>query len=151
MMVSVIESTQSDGTHADLIYATDTKGMRYGKMGTGKIRQGWMPRYPTLYLRREVYEKYGLYRPEYRCSADFKFMVRILKDDKVKLEYVPRIIISMYYGRTSTADADSYWTSIKESHKALGDNGVKHGWPIIMLRMIRTSTQFIRDAVYKGH
>lgn len=143
MMVNAIERSQSDGAHADLVYATDTKVKRYWKMGTGKIRQGWMPGHPALYLKREIYEKYGLYRPEYRCSADFEFMVRILKDDKVKLAYVPETIISMYYGGTSTANADSYWLSIKEAHKALVDNGVKCGWLIILLRTIRTLKQFI--------
>ena len=149
MMVNAIEETQSDGAHADLIYATDTKIKRYWKMGTGKIILGWMPGHPTLYLRRAVYEKYGLYCPEYRCSADFEFMVRILKDDKVRLTYVPQTIISMYYGGTSTANTDSYWISIKESHKALVDNGLKCGWIIIMLRIIRTSMQFLSAKFYK--
>lgn len=150
MMVEAIEHTQSDGAHADLIYATDTSVKRYWKMGTGKIRQGWMPGHPTLYLKRQVYEKYGLYRPEYKCSADFEFMVRILKDEKVKLAYVPRTIISMYYGGTSTAGAGSYWISIKEAHKALVDNGVKCGWFIITLRTIRTLWQFVSVLFYRS-
>lgn len=149
MMVDAIETTQSDGAHADLIYATDTRVKRYWKMGTGRIRQGWMPGHPTLYLKREVYEKYGIYRPEYKCSADFEFMVRILKDDVIKLAYVPKTIISMYYGGTSTANADSYWVSIKEAHKALANNGVKCGWLIILLRTVRTLIQFISARFYK--
>lgn len=148
-MVDAIESTDSDGAHADLIYATDTKVKRYWKMGTGTIRQGWMPGHPTLYLKREIYEQYGAYRPEYKCSADFEFMVRILKDGNVKLAYVPKMIISMYYGGTSTADADSYWVSIKEAHKALVDNGVKYGWGIIMLRTVRVAWQFVRAKACK--
>ena len=148
-MVEAIESAGSDGAHADLIYAADTKVKRYWKMGMGTIRQGWMPGHPTLYLKREVYEKYGIYRPEYKCSADFEFMVRILKDGKIKLAYVPKTIISMYYGGTSTASADSYWVSIKEAHKALADNGVKFGWGIIMLRTVRVAWQFVRGVFYK--
>ncbi len=148
MMVAAIEETQSDGAHANLIYATGTKVKRYWKMGTGKIRYGWMPGHPTLYLKREIYETYGLYHPEYKCSADFEFMVRVLKDDKIKLVYVPKTIISMYYGGTSTANADSYWLSIKESHKALVDNGIRYGWFIIFLRTIRTLMQFVRAIFY---
>lgn len=148
-MVNAIETTSSDGAHADLIYATDKKVKRYWKMGTGTISQGWMPGHPTLYLKREVYEKYGIYRPEYKCSADFEFMVRILKDGKVKLAHVPKTVISMYYGGTSTASADSYWVSIKEAHKALVDNGVKFGWGIIMLRTVRVAWQFARARACK--
>lgn len=148
LMVDAIVNTDSDGAHADLIYATDEKVKRYWKMGTGRIRQGWMPGHPTLYLKRGVYEKYGLYRPEYRCSADFEFMVRILKNEEVKLVYVPKTIISMYYGGTSTAGIENYWTSIKEAHKALVDNGVKCGWFVIALRTIRTLIQFMDAKCY---
>ena len=33
-----------------------------------------------LYIwRREIYEKFGLYKEDYKCAADYEFMVRILK------------------------------------------------------------------------
>lgn len=143
-MVNAIQDSGCDGAHADLVYVADNKVKRYWKMGEGSIRHGWMPGHPTLYLKREIYETYGLYNPKYRCSADFEFMVRILKDNKVKLVYVPETIIAMYYGGTSTANAGSYWISIKESHQALVDNGIKEGWIIILFRMLRTLWQFVK-------
>lgn len=131
------------GAHSDLIYATDTKVVRYWKMGQGKISQGWMPGHPTLYLKREVYEKYGVYDTAYRCSADFEFMVRILKDDHEKLAYIPEVLIRMFYGGTSTGSAGSYWVSIREAHDALKKNKVSMAWGIIILRTIRVLKQFI--------
>lgn len=151
MMVNAIQGSGYSGAHADLIYADNNRVKRYWKMGQGKIKYGWMPGHPTLYLKREVYEKYGMYKPEYRCSADFEFMVRVLKDNENKLAYVPKTIISMYYGGTSTASVDSYWTSISESHKALVDNRVKWAWGVLFLRTIRTSWQFISAIFYKGN
>lgn len=47
-------------------------------MDEGKIRQDWMPEHPTLYLKRKIYEQYGLYDIGCRCSADCEFMVRAL-------------------------------------------------------------------------
>ena len=111
-------------------------------MGQGRISQGWMPGHPTLYLKREVYEKYGLYNTEYKCSADYEFMIRVLKDDKVKLAYIPEILIKMFYGGTSTSSAGSYWVSIKEAHKALCNNGVRFAWWVIFLRILKTLKQF---------
>lgn len=130
------------GAHADLVYADEEKVIRYWKMGQGRIAQGWMPGHPTLYLKREVYEKYGLYNTEYKCSADYEFMIRVLKDDKVKLAYIPEVLIKMFYGGTSTSSAGSYWVSIKESHKALRDNGVRFAWWVIFLRILKTLKQF---------
>lgn len=132
------------GAHADLIYATDTRIIRYWKMGKGTIRQGWMPGHPTLYLKREVYEEYGLYNETYICSADYEFMVRILKDARIELAYVPQTLVRMYYGGTSTVNAAGYWVSIKEAHRALKENGVKFALVIDMIRTFRVVIQFIR-------
>lgn len=131
------------GAHADLVYATEEKIVRYWKMGQGRISQGWMPGHPTLYLKREVYEKYGLFDTTYKCSADFEFMVRVLKDDNVKLAYIPEVLIKMFYGGTSTGSAGSYWVSIKEAHDALVKNKVKLAWWVIFLRTLRTAKQFL--------
>lgn len=149
LMVEAIYKENTDGAHADLIYATDKKVKRYWRMGQGKIRRGWMPGHPTLYLKREVYEKYGVYDDKYKCSADYEFMVRILKDNEVKLAYVPETIICMYYGGTSTGGLKNYVLSLKEAHKALVDNGVKYSLCIDVIRTIRVMLQFASAGRYK--
>ena len=131
------------GAHSDLVYAEDGKVVRYWKMGQGKIRLGWMPAHPTLMLKREVYEEYGKYDTSYICSADYEFMVRILKSGGV-LGYVPRVLVSMYYGGTSNSTLGSYWVSIKEAMVALYKNKV---YPILWitgLRTIRVALQFVK-------
>ncbi|NBH82419.1 glycosyltransferase [bacterium C-53] len=135
------------GVHSDLVYATDTKVIRYWRMGKGKISSGWMPGHPTLYLRREVYQQYGLYDTSYKCSADFEFMVRILKDNQIELAYIPEVLIRMFYGGTSTGSVGSYGTSIKEAYGALKKNGVRFAWWIIFLRILRTLTQFVHSKI----
>ena len=150
LMVKAIESGEYDGAHADLIYATDKEVKRYWKMGQGKIRQGWMPGHPTLYLKREVYEQYGVYDCSYKCSADYEFMIRILKDNAIKLAYVPVTIIRMFYGGTSTESAGSYVVSLKEAHRALKENGVKGAWWIDIRRTGKVFMQFLRANRFKG-
>ena len=59
-MVETIVREKTDGVHSDLIYLDGEKVVRKWHMGQGSIRTGWMPAHPTLYLKREVYEKYGL-------------------------------------------------------------------------------------------
>ena len=130
--------------HADLVYSEGDKVIRNWHMGQGEIRDGWMPGHPTLYLRRAVYEKYGLYDTSYRISADYEFMIRILKDGNM-LAYLPETIISMYYGGTSNKGLSNYLESLKEGHRALTSNGVKHAWLIDMKRTIRVLKQFRWD------
>lgn len=150
LMVNAIIDNRADGVHADLIYATDSKVKRYWRMGEGRIQDGWTPGHPTLYLKRDVYEKYGLYDVNYRCAADYEFMVRILKDGTIKLAYVPKTIIRMFYGGTSTAGIGNYWVSVTEAHKALVLNGIKRPLWIGFRRTLKVLKQFAKAGEYRG-
>lgn len=145
-MLKVIESNPDCvGAHADLVYARGNTVIRYWKMGAQKsLYCGWMPGHPTLFLKREIYEKYGLYNSEYRVSADYEFMIRFLKDRNNRLAYLPKTIVRMYYGGTSTSGTGSYLISLKEGHRALKENGIKGAVLIDFLRTCRVLMQFIR-------
>lgn len=130
------------GAHADLVYVEGERVVRTWHMGEGKLSQGWMPGHPTLFLKREVYEKYGVYDISYRCAADYEFMVRFLKDERNRLAYVPEVLIAMFYGGTSNAGLRNYLVSFKEGYMALKKNGVPHPLVITVKRTIRVLKQF---------
>lgn len=142
--VRAIEENQSDGVHSDLVYK-DAAGrvVRKWKMGEGSIRKGWMPGHPTLYLRRSVYEQYGLYKEDYKCAADYEFMVRILKDGSIKLAYIAKPLIAMYYGGTSSGGLKAYAVSFWEGIRALHENQVRGALRITVCRMIKVLKQFL--------
>ncbi len=142
-LVDAIESSPIPvvGSHSDLVYKEGNKVKRYWKMGKGSLYTGWMPGHPTLMLKREIYDKYGLYETGYICSADYEFMIRFLKD-KHQLAYVPKTLISMFYGGTSTGSAAGYTVSIKEALEALKKNGVHGGLFITFCRTVRVLLQF---------
>ncbi len=137
------------GAHRDLVYAEHDKIVRYWHMGRGSIRGGWMPAHPTLMLKRSVYDKYGLYDTSYVCSADYEYMIRILKDGG-RLGYVPEVLVSMYYGGTSNSTSGAYVNSIKEAMRALKQNGVHPALWITGLRTIRVALQFAKSPMVKG-
>ncbi len=138
------------GAHADLVYATPEKIVRYWRMRRGHIRKGWMPGHPTLYLKREIYERYGLFKTDYKISADYEFMVRVCKDNEDKIAYLPKTIINMSYGGTSNATAGSYWQSLMEANRALRENGYKFPWMISFRRTLKLIWQFVAAKTYKG-
>ena len=142
-MVNIMEKEGTDGVHGDLDYVDGDKIVRKWRQGQGNIRTGWMPGHPTLYLRKEVYETYGLYKTDYRISADYEYMIRILKDGKVKLSYIPEVLIKMSHGGTSTNGLGAYLEGMKEGNRALRENGVKFAFVTDMLRVLRVLKQFI--------
>lgn len=141
-LVDLMVREKTDGVHADLLYVQDGRTIRKWKQGKGNIRSGWLPGHPTLYLKREVYETYGLYREDYRIAADYEFMVRCFKDGRVKLSYLPEIVIYMEYGGTSNKSLKAYLTSLKEGHRALKENGIPFAFVTDFLRMMRVILQF---------
>ncbi len=130
------------GAHSDLVYMDGGRVIRTWHMGEGRLADGWMPGHPALFLKRAVYEKYGIYDISYRCAADYEFMVRFLKDEKNHLAYVPEVLIVMFYGGTSNAGLGNYLVSFKEGYMALKKNKVPHPLLITIKRTFRVLRQF---------
>ena len=143
-MVEIIEREGTDGVHGDLDYVDGDRVVRRWRQGQGNIRFGWMPGHPTLYLRRNVYETFGYYRTDYRISADYEFMIRILKDGKVRLSYLPEVLIRMSHGGTSTNSLGAYLEGMKEGHRALRENGVRMAAFTDLCRTLRVLAQFVK-------
>lgn len=143
-MVELIRNTPDCvGAHADLVYKDGDKVVRKWKMGEDSIYHGWMPGHPTLFIKREIYEKYGLYRTDFKISADYEFMIRFLKDSENRLAYLPETIVSMFYGGTSSGGLSNYLLSLKEGHRALQMNKVKWASYIDIRRTVRVLFQFM--------
>ncbi len=143
-MVQAMEEEGTDGVHGDLYYMDGERIVRKWHQGQGSIRTGWLPGHPTLYLRREVYDQFGLYRTDYRIAADYEFMVRILYRKQVRLSYLPEILIYMSHGGTSTNSLSAYLQSLAEGHRALRENHVPFAWFTDLCRTMRVLLQFVK-------
>lgn len=67
------------------------------------LRFGFMPAHPSFYVRREVYDKYGLYDLDFRTSSDFEMMVRLFVKEKIRAKYINKDFVTMRAGGESTA------------------------------------------------
>lgn len=71
------------------------------------LRFGFMPAHPSFYVRREVYEKYGLYDLDFRTSSDFEMMVRLFVKEKIHAQYINKDFVTMRAGGESTAGLEA--------------------------------------------
>lgn len=71
------------------------------------LRFGFMPAHPSFYVRREVYEKYGLYDLDFRISSDFEMMVRLFVKEKIRFKYINKDFVTMRAGGESTAGLEA--------------------------------------------
>ncbi len=146
LIAETIIKDGSDGVHGDIDYISGDKVIRRWRNKTGSLRTGWMPGHPTLYLKKEIYDKYGLYKTDYKGSADYEFMIRILKDGEVKLSYIPKVLVYMFHGEnsTSTGSFSGYMMSLREGHRALKENGIRFAFVTDIMRTFRVLSQFVK-------
>lgn len=84
---------------------------------------GFMPAHPSVYVRREVFDRVGAYKLGYDISADFEWMVRLLCKERVKARYLPRSIVTMRLGGKSTAGLKAMLKLNRENVRANRENG----------------------------
>lgn len=100
-------------TGADLVYgnglfvdATDTsrvvRNWISGRYSKGKMRRGWLPLHPTVYVRRECIERLGLYDESFKIAADSDWLVRYMYEGNLKIAYLDEYIVRMRMGGLST-------------------------------------------------
>lgn len=63
---------------------------------------GWIPLHTTIYVRREVFEKYGLYEDHYRIASDYEISLRWFKNESIKKYFLNEWVVKMRLGGKST-------------------------------------------------
>ncbi|SPJ23045.1 glycosyltransferase family 2 protein [Palleronia abyssalis] len=124
------EDPAVDGVYGDLDYVaadnTDRiiRRWRSGQFAPSKLRQGWMPPHPTLYLRRRVFDNLGLYDTRFRIAADYDAMLRYLHQGQIKLAYIPKVMVKMRVGGESNRSLSKILKKSSEDYRAIRGNGV---------------------------
>ena len=64
------------------------------------LRKGWMPPHPTFFMKRKIYEKYGFFDTNFKISADYDLMLRILSKN-ISTHYLHIDMVKMRTGGES--------------------------------------------------
>lgn len=149
-IVNQLQNEQLDGVYGDLQYVDKVdlnKVIRLWKSCAFKLsllKQGWMPAHPTLFLKKEVYEKHGLFDLTYKIAADYDFMLRVLKDNSLKFGYLPKVFTKMRVGGASNRSIKNIIQKTKEDYRAISSNQLGG-----ILTIIRKNTSKIKQFILK--
>jgi glycosyltransferase len=114
-----------DGVYGDLVYvAADdpARVIRYWKSGAyhpDRLRRGWMPPHPTLYLKRHVFDLWGGYDLDFRIAADYEAMLRWLVKGQIRLAYLPEVMVRMRMGGESNRSIRRIIRKSREDYRAM--------------------------------
>jgi len=104
-IVEAFKKTSTDSIYGDLVYVNnDRKIVRNwsaGKYKKNNFFYGWMPPHPTLFIKRKIYERFGLFKLNFGSAADYELMLRLLYFNNVTASYLPEKITCMRVGGLS--------------------------------------------------
>lgn len=106
--------------------------------------KGWMPPHPTFYLRREYYHQFGDFNLEFRTSADYELMLRMLFKNKLPVAYLNRTLVRMRAGGQSNLSLKNRLRANREDRRAWAVNGIKPPFWTTLRKPLSKISQFFK-------
>lgn len=103
-----IENPAIDGVYADVRYVDWNDTGKTVRMFSGKdftrekLCWGKMPPHPSFYVKRECYDKFGLYSLDYPICADYDMFVKMIWIGNINTLYINDVFVNMRSGGTSS-------------------------------------------------
>jgi len=120
---------QQDAITGNIVQHRDGKIIReYSskKWTPEKLKIGFMPPHPSIFIKKSIFEKYGLYTLGYKIAADYEMIIRFFLKNKISFLYSGITTTSMLVGGASSSGLTSYKTITKEIEKAFAQNKIKY-------------------------
>lgn len=138
---------EADIVYADGLFVNEHgKAIRVWKGGQNrrwKLNCGWLPLHTTFYIKKSVFDKFGLYDESYRIAADTKMLLRLLYKERLKTAYLNKYVVKMLMGGKSTAMNRQHemW---QEDVRVFQEIGFKHPRLMKVMKMAWKPMQFVR-------
>jgi glycosyltransferase involved in cell wall biosynthesis len=149
-VLSVFSEKGVDSAYGDLEYVDPvqtSRVVRKWKAGTyhsGDFLLGWMPPHPTFFVTKAVYEKYGLYRPDFYSAGDYEMMVRLMYKHRISSAYIPEVLVRMRAGGVSNSSIRRRLEANREDRRAWKVNGIRAPFYTTILKPLRKVGQFLK-------
>ena len=85
-----------------------------------------MPPHPSIFFKRQLFEKYGNYHLDFISGADYELCVRFFFKNNISWKFSNITTTVMSIGGISTSGLSSYMLISKEICKALIRNNIKY-------------------------
>lgn len=142
------EQQTVDSVYADLHYVDQKDTRRVvrnwhsGEFSRKRFRLGWMPPHPTFYVKKAVYEQYGLYDTEFKSAADYELMLRLLYKHNISTAYIPDTLVKMRVGGESNRSLKNRLRANREDFMAWRKNNLHPRFYTRLLKPLRKLPQF---------
>lgn len=109
IVTSFLDNPETDGVYGNGIYVSNDEEEKIirnrigGVYSLKKVKSGWLPLHPTVYLKKSSIDKYGNYNLDFKIASDTELLLRYLYKFKIKMTYLNSYIVKMRMGGMSTS------------------------------------------------
>ena len=146
-IADVFASEDPDLLYADLDYVNKkgaiVRKWRSGQYVPGRFNRGWMPPHPTLYVKKKLFDDFGLYNTDYGTAADYELMLRFMHFNRAKVFYLNKVIVKMRSGGQSNRSLGNRMLAWKHDFNAMVCHRIPFPLLGIVLKPLRKISQFL--------
>lgn len=150
VLAQIAECFEDDDVQAvygDLQYVSQlntTQVIRYWRakaFSYKRLKRGWMPPHPTLYVRKHWYGLIGGLDNQYKIAADYASVLKFFSNSSFKSVYLPQVLVKMRLGGESNRSLGNIIKKSREDYSALKHSGVG-GIGTLLAKNVRKIEQF---------
>ena len=112
------------------------------KFNLNNFIYGLMPPHPGSFIRKKIYNDFGLYNESFKIAADFDLLCKFLFIKKIRYKYIKMISVRMRTGGISGKNIKAYVISSIEIVRSLAQNKIKSTIFNVLLRIPTKLKQF---------
>ena len=138
-IMNQMDKTRAELCFSDMVIVDNLSGkiLRYYMAGYFKrwmFRVGWMPPHPTCFIKRSLFDEFGMYLTDYKIAGDFDLLVRFFYGRKIRWTYLDKITIKMSSGGVSNSGWRSKRLIANELNRSLKSNRI---WSLSIFQLAR--------------
>ena len=138
--------------YADLNYVSfdDTtrivRKWKSGQYNPKNFYYGWMPPHPTFFVRKSLYDKYGVFDESMGTAADYELILRFLLKHRIDAVYIPEVLVNMRAGGVSNASIANRIKANLMDRRAWRVNNLKpYPWTLFIKPLRKVGQWFYRS------
>jgi len=130
-VANTFQKCDCNATYGDLVYVDKEdldEVVRYWKSKSfekGSFQKGWHPAHPTFFVKKEIYDRYGLFNLDFKIAADYELMLRFMERYNISTHYIPEVLVKMRVGGESNRSIKNILKANIECYKAWQLNDLK--------------------------
>lgn len=107
---------------------------------------GWVPAHPTFFAKNNVYKNHDLFDVSSRLAADYEFLIRVIGRDKIRVKYIPEVLVRMRLGGETNKNLKNIVRQNFEIIRAAKKNGFTFSITRFVIKKLKLKIKEYRNA-----